>query len=127
MLALDTNAYVAFKRGEAAAVDRIAVAESIVLSAIVIGELRAGFALGSRRVQNEAELARFLASSRVAIQTIDDRIATIYAAVFAQLRRDGASIPSNDLWIAASALALNGTLFTFDRHFRQIDGLQVVS
>ncbi|NSW90958.1 MAG: PIN domain-containing protein [Firmicutes bacterium] len=40
--------------------------------------------------------------------------------------RKGINIPENDLWIAATAIANNLKLATFDHHFTHIDGLEVV-
>ncbi|MBM5797283.1 MAG: type II toxin-antitoxin system VapC family toxin [Cyanobacteria bacterium K_Offshore_0m_m2_072] len=42
------------------------------------------------------------------------------------MRRKGRPIPTNDIWIAASALERGAALFSFDDHFKQIDGLRVV-
>lgn len=123
VLALDTNAYAAFKRGRPDAVEAMRRTPAIVLPAIVLGELRGGFALGTRAAANEAELLRFLASPRVSMQPVDEAVSHIYATLFKQLRRRGTPIPTNDLWIAASAIATNAALFTYDAHFGGIDGL----
>jgi predicted nucleic acid-binding protein len=61
---LDTNAYAAFKQGLPDAVDIIQRVPQLVLSSIVIGELLAGFAVGSREEQNRQELLQLLASAR---------------------------------------------------------------
>lgn len=50
-----------------------------------------------------------------------------YADVFLQLRRKGRPIPSNDIWVAASAREHGLVLFTRDGHFRHIDGMLVAS
>lgn len=42
------------------------------------------------------------------------------------LRRKGRPIPSHDLRIAASCLERGALLFSFDRHFDQVDGLRVL-
>lgn len=68
---IDTNAYTAFKQGLPDAVDSIQRAPQIVVSSVVIGELLAGFAVGSREEKNRDELRQFLASVRVAIVAID--------------------------------------------------------
>ena len=47
-----------------------------------------------------------------------------YALVCLGLRRKGQPIPTNDLWIAASALEHGAALLTRDAHFAQIDGLR---
>lgn len=45
-IALDTNTYVGFKRGEAAFVELIRQARRLLISSTVLGELLAGFACG---------------------------------------------------------------------------------
>ncbi|PDW00194.1 type II toxin-antitoxin system VapC family toxin [Candidatus Viridilinea mediisalina] len=122
---LDTNAYTAFKLGHADALAIIQRAPSLVLSSIVIGELLAGFAVGSREAQNRTELQQFLASPRVSIRSIDDHTAQYYARVYRSLKHKGKPIPTNDMWIAASALQAGCALFSFDGHFQHIDGLVV--
>ncbi len=124
-LALDTNAYTAFKRGDAEVLAALRQANTILVSATVLGELLAGFAAGSREADNREELSRFLASPRVQVTPSSAATADLYAVVYAALRRKGAPIPSNDLWIAASALEHGAALLSFDAHFRQIDGLRV--
>ncbi|PDW00398.1 type II toxin-antitoxin system VapC family toxin [Candidatus Chloroploca asiatica] len=120
---LDTNAYTAFKLGQAEALEIIQRAPVLTLSSIVIGELLAGFAIGSREAQNRAELQQFLASPRVSIRPIDDRTAQYYARIYRILKQKGKPIPTNDMWIAASALQTGCALFSFDGHFQHIDGL----
>jgi predicted nucleic acid-binding protein len=124
-IALDTNAYSAFKRGTPEAVEVVRRTPAIVLPAIVLGELRSGFALGARAATNEAELLRFLASPRVSVQPVDESASFIYATLVKQLRRQGTPIPTNDLWIAACAMAANAALLTYDAHFSGIDGLML--
>jgi predicted nucleic acid-binding protein len=49
---IDTNAYAAYKRGDQAAVEIFRHVERIGISAIVLGELLAGFAAGNRERRN---------------------------------------------------------------------------
>lgn len=126
-LILDTNAYVAFKRGTEEAVEMLRLASEIVVPAVVLGELLAGFAAGSREAENRRELAQFLDSPRVRVAAVDSTTGSWYARVFAALRRAGRPIPANDLWIAATALQNALPLFTYDRHFESVDGLAVVT
>lgn len=121
---LDTNAYTAFMLGQAEVVDVIAHADKLYLNSIVMGELLGGFAAGTREPKNRAELARFLESPRVDMLPITAQTADSYALVYAGLRRKGQPIPTNDLWIAASALEHGAALLTRDAHFSQIDGLR---
>lgn len=122
---LDTNAYAAFKKGDAPALDVVRTAESLILSTVVIGELLAGFSAGRREADNRRELTTFAESSRVSVLDVDALTADFYAAVWMQLRRKGRPIPSNDLWIAATALQHDLAVFTYDRHFQGIDGLRI--
>ncbi len=124
-VALDTNAYSDFLRGEARRVDILRRAPRIFLPLIVIGELRAGFAAGSREAENLANLRQFLRSPRVAVLSPDEETAENYARVFLQLRKQGTAIPTNDLWIAALALQHGVQLCTSDAHFHHVAGLIV--
>jgi tRNA(fMet)-specific endonuclease VapC len=103
---LDTNAYAAFKREIPHVREIIQNAPSISLNTVILGELFAGFAAGSKEQQNRRELAQFLASSRVSVLPIDFATAERYAGVFVELKKTGNPIPTNDLWGAASALRL---------------------
>lgn len=124
-LALDTNAYAAFKQGEQGVVAALRVADEVVLPVVVLGELLAGFAAGSREAKNRDELAQFLRAPRVRVAPITEATADNYALIFAALRRKGKPMPSNDLWIAASALEHGAALLTLDKHFAIVDTLRV--
>jgi tRNA(fMet)-specific endonuclease VapC len=71
---------------------------------IVLGELRAGFAVGTQGPRNEGVLRRFLLKSRVSVLYADDQTTHHYAAIYRQLRKQGTAIPTNDMWIAALVL-----------------------
>lgn len=120
---VDTNAYVAFKRGDPQAVEVIRLADRLGVPSVVLGELLAGFAGGVRESRNRAELAEFLASSRVSVLPIGERTAEYYAAAFQGLRRRGRPIPTKDLWIAAAAQEHGYTVFTYDAHFTAVEGI----
>ncbi len=122
---LDTNAYTAFMLGEAETVEVIAFAEKLYLNSVVLGELLGGFAVGTKEANNRAELARFVESPRLELLPITAETADSYALVYAALRHKGQPIPTNDLWIAASALEHGAALLTRDAHFAQIEGLRV--
>ncbi len=122
---LDTNAYAAFKRGDPEAIEILRRAPAIGISTVVLGELFAGFAGGAREDANREELGRFLASSRVTVLPVDSRTAERYATVYLTLRGAGTPIPTNDIWIAACAAQHGLDLFSFDRHFKMVEGLNV--
>lgn len=123
-IALDTNAYSAFKRGDAEIVNVLRYAPSIILCATVLGELLGGFAAGQRESVNRSELTQFINVPRVKVVPSTAATADLYALVYAALRRKGQPIPTNDLWIAASSLEYGASLLTLDAHFKNIDGLR---
>jgi tRNA(fMet)-specific endonuclease VapC len=125
-IALDTNTYAGFKRGDARCVEVVQRADQLLLSSTVAAELLAGFACGSQEARNREELSRFLVSPRVALCDSSLTTADHYALIYRDLRRSGKPIPTNDIWIAASCLERGALLFTFDQHFEQIAGLRVI-
>lgn len=116
-LALDTNRYTDLCRGDASVMATIESAEEVWLPFIVLGELRAGFAVGSQGPRNESVLRRFLLKSGVAILYADDQTTHHYAGLYRQLRKQGTPIPTNDMWIAALVLQYSLVLFARDLHF----------
>ena len=124
---LDTNAYSAFKQGDADVLEIIQRADLIGISTIVLGELTAGFAAGSKHKVNLNELHLFLDTPRIAIFPVDEVTATYYARVYANLRQKCKPIPTNDLWIAATALQQGCKLCSFDAHFKSVENLVIVT
>jgi tRNA(fMet)-specific endonuclease VapC len=51
------------------------------------------------------------------------KTADYYAKIFHDLRGKGRPIPSNDMWIAATAMQNGLWLATYDGHFKHIEGL----
>lgn len=119
-VALDTNAYRAAAEGEAKVVEILRRAEEVRLPFVVLGELRAGFAAGTKGRKNEASLTEFLNSPRVGILYADEQTTHHYAALFVELRRQGTPIPTNDLWIAALVVQHDLPLLSGDAHFSKI-------
>ncbi|MBI5076060.1 MAG: type II toxin-antitoxin system VapC family toxin [Nitrospirae bacterium] len=120
---IDTNAYAAFKKNEAHAVTTLTLVEYIGFNIIVLGELFSGFKGGTKEAKNKAELEQFLDSPRVNVIQIDEETAEFYARIYWDLKRKGKPVPTNDLWVAASAMRHGLALFTYDEHFDNIDGL----
>jgi tRNA(fMet)-specific endonuclease VapC len=116
-LVLDTSAYSHFRRGADAAVSLITTASWIGMTATVLGELRAGFGLGTRRARNEDDLAAFLSNPVVHALDVDDEAARIYAEIIIALRTAGTPVPTNDIWIAAVAAREGVHVVTYDAHF----------
>lgn len=100
-------------------------ASTISLNTIVLGELLAGFRGGQREAINRRELDLFLDAPRVSLLSVDEETADFFALIFNQLKTQGTPIPTNDIWIAASAMRHGLSLATFDNHFSKIAGLNL--
>jgi len=119
-LALDTNRYSDLCRDVGGVADTLEQAEHIYVPFVVLGELQAGFAVGSRGPLNERVLRRFLMKEGVEILFADEPTTQQYASVYRQLRAQGTPIPTNDMWIAALVLQHSLTLFARDEHFDRL-------
>jgi predicted nucleic acid-binding protein len=122
-LALDTNRYSDFSRGDDATVEMLETAEAVFLPFVVLGELRAGFAVGRRGAHNERLLRQFLLRPGVRSLYPDEQTTHHYATVFRQLRGQGTPIPTNDMWIAALVVQHSLVLCARDRHFDHLPQL----
>jgi len=123
---LDTSAYSGFNRGDERLLPWFNPKFNIFIPLIVIGELRAGFAAGSKTAENERLLARFLDSASVQILPLTLGTTKMFAKIFQQARATGTAVGSNDLWIAALAMENNLPLLTLDEDFQRLEDVQVV-
>ena len=131
-LVIDTSALVSLERAGQAwdAALGTAVEEPVGIPAIVYAELLAGAHLAdnpTRAVERRARIAALVA--RVPVIEFGQAIAERWADLFAQLSKGGRLIPSNDLTVAATALALDFGVVVGprdERHFREVAGLRVV-
>lgn len=119
----DTNAYAAFKKNDTAAISAFRTVEYIGINIVVLGELFSGFKGGGKELQNKRELEQFLDSPRVEVVLLDEETAEFYAKIYWDLKKKGRPIPTNDIWVAASAMRHGLPLFTYDDHFNVIGGL----
>ena len=122
---LDTSAYSAFMRGDPTVKEMLQTVDAIYVNAVVLGELRAGFLRGRMQPKNEARLRQFLASPRVSAVTIDEETAERYAVILNALWNVRTPIPTNDIWIAASAMQYGLVVITTDTHFLKIPQILV--
>ncbi len=122
-IALDSNRYTDFASGVAEVVSIIERVNEIYVPVIVLGELRAGFSVGTRQEKNDKVLAQFLNTEGVSVLPVDDQTTSYYASVYSALRRKGKPIPTNDMWIAALCLQHNLILFDRDSDFDHVPKL----
>lgn len=124
-LMLDTNAYAALLSGDVFVREALDSASEILLPLFVVGELEAGFRGGTRYAENAAILQRFFNKPGVREAASGLETARIFGEVKDALKRAGTPIPTNDLWIASSAIEHAATLITYDRHFTAIRHLKL--
>lgn len=117
---LDTSAYSNFRRGNEELATILDRAELVGVPTVALGELRTGFLLGSKQRRNEAELDAFLDNPVVQLLSVDSETSRQYAEIVAELRRAGTPVPTNDIWIAATAARNGTTVLTCDDHFERI-------
>ena len=124
-LLVDTSAYSAQMRGHREIAEASRLADELVMTPIVLGELVSGFLRGKHRAANRTGLDQFLVSSRVSVVSITEATADRYAIILDALRRVGRPVPTNDLWIAASAMEHGLAVLTTDADFIRIDQIVV--
>jgi tRNA(fMet)-specific endonuclease VapC len=122
---LDTNALSAFADDVPPVVQQIATAEELHIPVIVLGEYRFGIATSRRRREYEAWLARGRAFWNVL--PVVEETAMHYAAIRQQLKRAGAPLPANDVWIAALAQQHDLAILSRDAHFDAVPTLTRLS
>jgi tRNA(fMet)-specific endonuclease VapC len=122
-VAIDTNRYVDLCKGVRETIDVLENADTVILPFVVLAELRAGFLLGRRQVENERALHQLLMKEGVDVVYADDQTTHHYASVYRQLRKQGTPIPTNDMWLAALVLQHNLALHARDRHFEHLPQL----
>lgn len=124
-LLLNTSGYSAFMRGHSEVVAALQEADEVCLNPVVLGELIAGFIRGKRRKKNESELKTFLQSPRVKILDVNSETAERYAVILNSLWKTGTPIPTNDIWIAATAMQHGLHLLTTDAHYQKVSQIIV--
>jgi predicted nucleic acid-binding protein len=97
------------------------VEESFAVSVVTVGELKLGILLADTRAMRAGRLARLTAIlENATVLPVDDAVASHYA----ELRAATGRLPTNDLWIAATAAAHNLILVTGDERQAKIPGLR---
>jgi tRNA(fMet)-specific endonuclease VapC len=100
--------------------------DSVVLCPIVRGEIRYGIEQlpqGRRRRDLENQAAPLFAI--IPCEPIPESAGDHYSRIKLTRQQKGLALDENDLWIAATALALGAVLISRDNDFQQIEGLVV--
>jgi tRNA(fMet)-specific endonuclease VapC len=123
MLDTDTCSYI-MKRSNDAVLKRLqrTPISDVYISVITKSELLFGVEVSPRRQQDEAALNAFL--RYVEVLDFPDEASLDYAKIRADLKKHGAMIGANDLFIAAHARSLGLTLVTNNtREFGRVRNL----
>jgi tRNA(fMet)-specific endonuclease VapC len=124
MLLLDTNACVGVLKSNASVVDRLFQHSptQVFLCSVVKAELYHGARASASVARNLASVEKFCRP--YASFPFDDECARVYGQIRTELKRAGQMIGSNDLMIAATAIANKLTLVTNNlREFSRVPEL----
>ena len=122
-VALDTNVVILLFAGDAAVQSKVSAAATVIVPAVVVGELYYGAEKSGRPADNLKRVDEFAAAN--VVLACDSETAREYGRVKEALRKKGRPLPENDIWIAAAALRHGLSLATRDAHFQAIDGLVI--
>ena len=126
---LDTNAISDLMRDHPqveAHLASVTAPHQVVICSIVRGEIRYGIERlpnSKRRRGLEARAAQLFAV--LPCEPVPEAAGDYYASVKLSRQQKGLALDENDLWIAATALAIGATLVSRDSDFQQIGGLAV--
>lgn len=127
---LDTNHWSQIQRrhpGVVARLQSLPEDATLFMPVVAQAELLAGVETlaDGRRKQELRRLYEETIQEAADILPIDSRVAEHFARIFAELRRAGRPIETNDMWLGAIALAHDLTVASNDAHLRFIEGLRV--
>ena len=120
----DTSVFIAREEGRPLRVELLP--DELAVSAITIGELRAGVLTAADVDTRTRRLRTLEAALALEPVPVDQSVATEWARLRVLLRDTGQRMPVNDSWIAATAVALGIAVVTQDDDFPEIGGLAVI-
>jgi predicted nucleic acid-binding protein len=124
---LDSNAFSDLMRKDARVEANLAALDpndQVVICSVVRGEILYGLARlpeGRRRTDLTKQAEPLFAN--IPCQPVPGAAGDAYANIKRAREQQGLRLDENDLWIAATALALGATLVTRDGDFRSVEGL----
>lgn len=121
---LDTNIIIDIFNGSQEFAGRVSKFDQLYISTIVLGELYVGVNQVTNRVKHLKKVQDFIAFCTVL--DVDQQTAEHFGEIMAGLRKKGKPIPTNDIWIAASAKQHSLQLVSRDKHFLEVTDLSVV-
>ena len=123
---IDTNILINCFQRERGAVDAMSDYDRILVCPAVLGEFKAGIDISTKRGKKAKRLLdEFLDDPAVAIIPCTDETADYYARIYTALKANGTPLPTNDIWIAASALEHGASVLSEDSHFSYVPMLKL--
>ena len=122
---LDTNIITAWLKGETSVADKIDKAKEIHIPIIVLGELYYGALYSTQVAKNIREIKSI--TNNYNVLKVDEETTIAYGNIKAALRKKGKPIPENDIWIAAIAKRYELVVVTRDKHFKEIESIDIKS
>jgi len=124
---LDTNICIYYLNGASQnVVERLSNApfDDVAVPSMVVAELFYGAAKGAKRQHNFQVIDAFLSYHRII--PFNENAARFYGAIRSELEKSGSMIGSNDLVIAATAMAHDAVLVTHNtKEFSRIAQLKI--
>lgn len=120
----DTSVFIARESGRPLRTD--ALPDRLAVSAISIGELRAGVLAASDLLTADRRLDTLQAALALEPIPVDESVAAAWARLRVALRDQGRRLGVNDSWIAATAMAHDLVVVTQDDDYDDVPGLTVV-
>ncbi len=121
---LDTSVIIFAFKSNPEVINQLHKFSEIFVPSIAAGELYYG-AYRSANVQRHLDQTnQFL--QEYTIVSPDITTGDLYGSIKSALKNKGKPIPENDIWIAAIAIQFNLPLFTADKHFKEIDKIELI-
>lgn len=120
----DTSVFIAGEAGRSLDVE--ALPDELAVSAITIGELRAGVLVAATVEVRDRRLVTLTQALAMQPVPIDENVAASWARLRVLLRDLGLRMPVNDSWIAATAVTLSVPVVTQDDDYPDLPGLVVL-
>jgi predicted nucleic acid-binding protein len=120
----DTSFFVAREAGRP--LDVQTIPDELAVSAITIGELRAGVLAAEDVSVRDQRLSTLIEVLRLTPLPVDEAVADAWARLRIALRDSGRRMDVNDSWIAATAIAHGIPVVTQDDGFAEVAGLSVI-
>ena len=123
---VDTNVLIGCFQCEQGISEKVSEYDRVLVCPVVLGEFKTGIDIGTKRGRKAAErLNEFLDDPAVAVVPCTEETADYYARIFKALKVNGTPIPTNDIWIAASAIEHGATVLSGDGHFSCVPMLKL--